>query len=366
MIEIDEEIIEAAAIGGGVLGGGGGGSIKEGIHIGKLALSIGEPKIASIEEISKDSTLITVSMVGAPTMKGYVKPIHSIKAIELLQNIGMKIDGFISSENGGTSSLNGWFQSAVFGIPVVDAPCDGRAHPTALMGSMGLHKIKNYISIQSAVGGNLRTGKYIEILIKGNLIEISKFIRQASISAGGLVAVARNPISLSYIKENAAIGAITQAIEIGKAMLKAKKDGAKEMIEAASRTLNGKIVSEGIVKEVKLETKGGFDIGSVLIKSNNGVFLLTFWNEYMTLEINKKRIGTFPDLITTLSLENGLPIPSAEIKKGMKVAILHAPKENLKLGSGIKDPEILKEVEKSLRKRLYFDCLRIVIKKSRM
>lgn len=44
--------------------------------------------------------------------------------------------------------VNGRFQSAVTGIPVVNSACDGRAHPTGVMGSMDLESDPEYHSIQ--------------------------------------------------------------------------------------------------------------------------------------------------------------------------------------------------------------------------
>lgn len=43
--------------------------------------------------------------------------------------------------------------SAMAGIPVVDAPCNGRAHPLALIGSLGLHRFPKHRTWTAAVGG---------------------------------------------------------------------------------------------------------------------------------------------------------------------------------------------------------------------
>ena len=98
-----------------------------------------------------------------------------------------KIDAFITNECGG-SIFNGWVPAAILGLSLVDAPCNGRAHPTGLMGSMGLHRIKDYISVQSAVGGNPEIGKHLEAVFKGALESTSSLVRQCAVCAGGLVA----------------------------------------------------------------------------------------------------------------------------------------------------------------------------------
>ena len=331
------------------MGGGGGGSREEGRLFGKMALNTGKPILADIEDLSENATLVTVSAVGAPAAKQkHTEPIDYVKAIEILINDGIEVDGIITNENGGFATLNGWFQSAVLNIPVVDAPCNGRAHPLGVMGSMGLHKKEGYISRQAAVGGNPRKGQYLEVYTKGSLDNTSRIIRQAAVTSGGLVAVARNPLNVGYVRENAAVGAITQAVELGKMMNTASHREA--VIDAILKYMNGKKIAEGTIEDVRLKTAGGFDTGSMIVKTKEGACELTFWNEYMTIERESKRIATFPDLIATLNFQTGLPLTTAEVKKGQKVVILYSLKENLKLGSGMNDPELFREVERITRK----------------
>lgn len=348
-MKINDKIVEFATLGGSLLGGGGGGSMKEGKQIGKMAVKIGNPAVIDIEDLPDDATIITVSAVGAPAAREqYIEPMDYVKAIEILKRNGVRIDGIITCENGGFATVNGWFQSAVLNIPVVDAPCDGRAHPMGIMGSMGLHKIEEYVSKQAAVGGE--KGRHLEIYTSGNLDRVSRIIRQAAVFSGGMVAVARNPAGVDYVRKSAAVGAITQAIELGRTMKEAtSSDG---MIEKALRCMGGEKIGEGIVKKVKVETTEGFDVGIASVKAMDETYELTFWNEYMCIEKSGQRMGTFPDLIATVNLETGLPLTTAEIKKGQKVAILRIPKENLKLGLGLKDSELFREVEKITGKEI--------------
>lgn len=352
MIEIDEEMVKNAVLGGALLGGGGGGSLKEGEKLGGLSLAVGTPTLIDLDELQDDATLVTVSAVGAPAAKEqYLKPMHYVKAIQLMEESGVKVDGLITCENGGLATLNGWFQSAVLGIPVVDAPCNGRAHPTGVMGSMGLHKSKGYVSKQAAVGGDRDKDRYLEIYVTANIIEASRIIRQASVIAGGLVGVARNPVTVKYARENAAVGGISQAIKLGKIMREAKEKGPEYVIDQATKYLRGRKIAEGRIEGIKIKTIGGFDIGNVILRDKNGVYELIFWNEYMCLEKDGKRIGTFPDLIATINLKTGLPLPTADMREGQNVVILHVPRKELKLGAGMKDPEIFKQIEEVIKKQ---------------
>lgn len=352
-LRINEKIAESAVLGGAFLGGGGGGDLSMGLSHAKLALSLGEITLVDIDSLPKDSYIVTASLVGAPAAKErYVLPSHMVRSFELLREVvELEIGGVISSENGGYSTINGWIVSALTGIPIVDAPADGRAHPTGVMGAMGLHKVKDYLSIQTAVGGNKDEGRYIEMLVKGNLEKASRMVREAAVQAGGLVAVARNPIKGEYVKENGAVGAITQAIELGALIGRYRENPYTLSEKIISYFGEGKMVDQVKVLEKSLKTEGGFDVGRVVAKGHKDSYEITFWNEFMTLEsLSGERIATFPDLIALLELKDSTPLTSAQIEEGMEALLLVIPKERLLLGSGVKDPEILKGIEKIIGK----------------
>ncbi len=348
---LTHDVVEAAVVGGSLLGGGGGGSMELGRKMASLALNLTPVELVDIEDLDEGSVLVNVAAVGAPSAKAaHAEPVYYIKALELLQNIAnIKISGIISNEMGGTATVNGWLQAGILGLPVVDAPCNGRAHPTGLMGAMGLHRIENYKSIQAAVGGSNQKGTLIETVAMGNMEKTASLIRSAAVHAGGLVAVARNPVSSEYARENAALGAVKQAIELGRRILSAKSKGAVAMAEEACRFLQGEIVHIGEIKEIFLECKGGFDVGKVEMGDD---LEITFWNEYMTLEKSGNRLATFPDLIMTIDAETGYPVTSAEVAKGQKVALMRVDKKHLKLGAGMRAPELFDACEEAVGKSI--------------
>jgi hypothetical protein len=349
MTRIDRDAVEAAVMGGCLLGGGGGGAMEEGRRIGRLAVETGIPRLAGPDELSPDAVVVTVSAVGAPAAaEQFCTPMHYVRAVRILSDGGLRIGGLITSENGGLASVNGWFQSAVLDVPVVDAPCNGRAHPMGTMGAIGLHRLPDYVSRQAAAGGNPDLGKYTEISVAAGIVEASRLVRQAAISAGGMVAVARNPVLSVYARENAAPGALTLAINLGRRMLEAAGKKPDASARAAAEFLGGDVVAEGEVETVGLETKGGFDVGKVTVAAGSRRYELPFWNEYMALDLAGERLATFPDLIATVDLETGNPLPTAAVRKGNNVAVLRVPREKLILGAGMRDPELLGEIEKVL------------------
>lgn len=344
VIPVDEHTVKCAVYGGAILGGGGGGWIEDGLQLGRLALEVGTPKLLSADELADDDLLVTVSLVGAPAASDkFVKPVDYIKALQLLMaKLDRPVGGLITNENGAATTVNGWFQSAITGIPVIDLPCNGRAHPTGAMGSLNLTEQADYRAHQAAVGGLNQL--YLETVISGNLEVAANVIRQAAVAAGGLVAVARNPVTVAYAREHGAVGAISQAIEAGEVLLSKTGEAA---IEAVVSHLGGKVVTTGTVTQRTLETTGGFDIGRVMI---DDVTELTIWNEYMTLEQADQRLATFPDLIMTLDAKTGMPVVSAAVEVGQQLAVIMVPKKKLRLSTTMYNPKLLKPIEQMMQK----------------
>ncbi|MDK2927456.1 MAG: uncharacterized protein PWR31_1146 [Bacillota bacterium] len=350
---VTKELVDAASLGGAVLGGGGGGSRETGRRLGYLAAELGRTWLVDATDLSDDTWVLMVSAVGAPAAKGrHAEPMYYVRAAQLIeQATGISTGGIITNEAGGLATVNGWLQAALMGLPVVDAPGNGRAHPASIMGAMGLERDKGYESVQAAIGGDREAGTYVELVVKGDLSRCSNMVRQAAVQAGGLVAVARNPVTIGYAKKNAAVGAVRQAIALGQAMLQAAARGPQDVLEAAAGTLGGTIFAAGRVTRVDLTTTGGFDVGKVTIEADDTV-TLDFWNEYMTLEKGEVRHGTFPDLIATMDARTGYPLTSAEIAAGQEVAVLHVPRERLLLGASMHNQALLATVEQAIGKEI--------------
>lgn len=354
-LDLNHEMLDYLVIGGSFYGGGGGGSMSAGREAGRLALELGGPHLVDLDDVPPDALLLTVSAVGAPAGTGaHALPGDYVRAVEFFQRqTGKAVSGFIANECGGLATVNGWVQSAATGLPVVDAPCNGRAHPTGAMGSMGLQRLEGYISEQVAVGGSRRDGSYFEIFIQGSVESTSGLVRRAASQAGGLVAVARNPVTASYARENAAPGAIRRCMEVGRAIVAGRRESGLAAVEAAARASGGRIACTGKVTRKRMETAGGYDVGGIVVEGNAAAELV-FCNEYLTMEEigSANRLATFPDLLATLDLSTGLPVTSAELCEGQDVAVVMVPRGNLILGAGMRDPDLYIEVERAAGKEI--------------
>ncbi|MFJ7467086.1 DUF917 domain-containing protein [Peribacillus frigoritolerans] len=335
-----------AVYGGCILGGGGGGWILDGLQKTESAFEVGSPALITVDELRDEDYVVCVSLVGAPSAKEqYVDSQQLVETVQRMQKeFPHPIKAIMTNENGASTTINGWLQAAGTGLPVLDAPCNGRAHPTGSMGSLNLSEVDGYQSLQSYSGG--KADKKVEGFVSGVLDKSSNAVRYMSVEAGGMVAVCRNPVTLGYVKNHAALGGITQAIELGEAFLSVPEG--PERIEAVASFLKGRVIHSGKVSTFNMNQTGGFDVGVVMIDDLE----LTFWNEYMTAEMNGERKGTFPDLIMTFDAKTGLPLVSAEIQEGQSIAVLSVPKENLKLSSTMFNEKLLKAVEPIIQKNI--------------
>lgn len=342
-MELDKRMLEPLVLGGGLLGAGGGGTWTEGLDLLRDAIRIGRPKLVPIDDLEPSGIIVTVSGVGAPAAtEDDVRISDHLRSLELfLEHAKEEVAGIVTSENGGFSTANGFVQSALLGIPVVDAPGNGRAHPTGVMGSMGLHRKSGYISKQASVGGTPGLRR-VEQYIQGDLASVDHVVRQAAVAAGGLIAVTRNPVPASYVREHGAPGALALALEIGDIICSRRDQGGRAVAEGVLDALGeGEILEVGAVSGFYLKTEGGYDVGRLRV----GQVQTTFWNEFMTAERSEKRLATFPDLIFALDAKSGLPVTTASLEDGLELVLASVPRSRLPLGAGVKDPNILKGIE---------------------
>lgn len=328
--EFDHDTVYAASLGGAVMAGGEGGSFAYGRLLGAAALSLGRLRLVDLEDFPDDALLICVSLVGAPSSKKrYLEPAHHVRALEkFIKYSGLKIDGIIANGYGAASSLNGWVQSVALGIPLVDALCNGRNSPASMYGSMGLHLVEDYESLQMGVGGDPAQGAYVELFVSGTLNKATTLIRKASVECGGGIAVARNPVSARYAKENATANGVTRCMELGKRMMRHAGD-IKSTLSSICSFLNGYVLTEGRVNKFNFSTMTALDCGLVSIVDQDNNYTINFINQYMSVDHNGALCADFPDLIILIDHDTCMPISSSDLREGQYVSVIIVPRDAL-------------------------------------
>ncbi|HMK85474.1 MAG TPA: DUF917 family protein [Steroidobacteraceae bacterium] len=348
--ELLPEDVEFAVKGGSIYGCGGGGFADHGRTLGNIATAVGRPQLVSVDELDPDALVATMAAIGAPggLTDWEMRGVDYLRAVELLQEASERpVVGLMIGQNGMSSTLNAWLPGAVLGLAVVDAVGDLRAHPTGDMGSLGLANSPEPM-IQTGAGGNRDRGAYLEVVLRGPTARVSPALRTAANEAGGFIASCRNPIPVRMVTERAVLGGITQALDVGRAIVRAEPKGGEAVIEAICETTAGAIIAAGTVVSTQLAyTKEAFDCGRIEVRTSNGRIVAHVLNEYMALERDGARIATYPDVITTLTPE-GVPVSAARLREGTPVRILHVPKERLALSASVLDPSVYPPVERAL------------------
>ncbi|MDI9370013.1 MAG: DUF917 family protein [Synergistaceae bacterium] len=357
-IQLTMDLLEEALLGASVLGGGNGAQIDEAMELGELALKVNPPVLLDIEDLPPDGMVVTCASVTCPhrSKAPFVSPRAHVRSLEILLENGLERPAALTpNESGGGGIVNGWLEASVLGLPVVDAPCNGRAHPTPEMGSMGLHLDSDYHGMQAFAGGDPEQGRYVEGILRGGIKMVCTSLRHVACAAGGILAVARNPVKAEYLEKHAAPGAIKLAISLGQAIKESRINGGAAVADAVLSILNGEVLYSGKVDAVDRFTAGGIDSGA----ASMGDLSLTFWREYMTVERGdeeeedeRERLATFPDLITVFDAATGMTIPGAEIAEDMDVIMIRVPKARLLLGAGMRCPDLFEQAEKVIGKEL--------------
>jgi DUF917 family protein len=355
MRQLTHQDARDAILGGGVFSCGGGGWRHHGERLAAIATSIGMPMLATVDELSEDSWVATVTAITASAAPRGIEPLHYLRALQLLmieaaERHGHRVGAVMTAQNGYSTSVNGWLQSAVLGIPVLDAAADIRAHPTGKLGSLGLSVRPGYESIQAVAGGNRERSSYVECVVRGAVSTCDDVLRDVSVRTGGVIASARNPVEPSWVRANAALGAVSTAIDLGARMRHARFSGAEAVVEMVCGFLGARELTRGAVwREPPRRTHDGFDHGALTV----GDVHIPYLNEYMAAhrgaDPDAERLATYPDTISVLRLDDGLPLAVEEADENIGVAVIAALAAALPRSTSACDVVALSEVEQLMK-----------------
>src|SRR3979411_2621321 len=218
--ELTRSDADDAIWGGSVLACGGGGWVSHGELMADMATRIGTPVLCTVDEIPDDALVATVTAIGAPGAADWeTQPRDYVNALQLLmERVSGPVVAVLTAQNGASTTLNGWIQSAMLGVKVLDAAGDVRAHPTGKLGGMGLTDRPGYRTIQAVSGGNRKLHGDRARVTERTIVPTPNMLRDVSVRVGGFIAAACNPVEAAWVKKHAAIGAITYALDLGRGM----------------------------------------------------------------------------------------------------------------------------------------------------
>lgn len=315
--------------GAAFMGAGGGGDP----YIGHLMLCEqledgGSLNILAPAELPDDSFVASVGCMGAPTVM--TEKLPSIAALELAlrtleEQTGRTADAIVPLEIGGINATVPLVLARRLGLPIVDADGMGRAFPEIQMVTFGIYGCP----ISPVVVTNER-GDVVVVLRTTDNKQGEDLARGVVTQMGGMAQISLYPMSGADAKRTCVPDTLTLALEIGRSIGTGAvgEDPFVSLFKTLERCRPAReyaILFDGKVVDVQRETKGGFNVGVVTLRSLDGAneaFEVQFQNENTVARKNGSTVAVVPDLIVVLDRETAEPITAERIRYGQRVKVL--------------------------------------------
>ena len=339
--EVTDADLDAIEIGAAILGTGGGGNP----YIGKLRCREELKKgrripVIPLAELPDDALVVSLGGIGAPVV-GVEKIeegeecLRALRAIE--KELGVKVDALISAEIGGANSMEPMLTAAQAGLPVVDGDGMGRAFPEMQMCTWSIYGHREAPGAMADEKGNI-----VVIRNTPNDVWLERIARSVVVAMGAAAGLATQPMRGDFVKRAAVPNTITQALNLGRAVLHAHQTNA-DPVQTVINQERGKLLMTAKITDLQRHLKGGFAVGHMALEGF-GDFLgdngrIDLQNEFLVFWRDQKVEVCTPDLIVVLDSDTGLPITTEMLRYGQRIAVLGLPAHPL-----MRSPEALKVV----------------------
>jgi DUF917 family protein len=319
--------LDAIELGANVLGTGGGGNpyttklyarelLKQGKRIGVI-----DPM-----HLPDDAVVMAVGGMGAPTVsiERIIRGDEFLEAVRAVErHTGRSADALVSKEIGGSNSMRPLLAAALGGLPVVDGDGMGRAFPELQMCTFFIYGLPVAPAALCDVRHNI---VLFEQVVDSFWLE--RLARAATIQMGCHAAYAMAPWSGAQIKRTAVLHTLTQARDIGRLILEARRQR-HDPIPGLVASLQGTILFHGKIIDVSRWITGGFARGQVLIEGldedRDRWLSIEFQNENLMARDGDNVVCTVPDLICILDRDTATPINTELLRYGFRVVVLGFP-----------------------------------------
>ena len=321
------------SIGAALLGTGGGGNPYIGmLRTRELFRKGASVRVLPLDALPDDAWVGTVGSIGAPVI-GVEKISEGAECFRAMRAVeeaaGTKMAALIAAEIGGANAMAPIITAAQAGLPVVDGDGMGRAFPEVQMSTFAIY------------ADGSREGLAAIADDKGNVVVIRKcvdarwlerFARTIVVDMGAGAGAAGAPMPMEFVRRAAIPGTVTQALEIGHAVLAARAKK-QNVIERVIDVIHGKLFFVGKIVDVARELKGGFVRGQAnllgLDRWTGSEARIAIQNENLVLWIDGAPVLMVPDLIMNLELDTGEPITTEMLRYGQRVAVIGMPVHEL-------------------------------------
>lgn len=325
--EVTDDDLDAIEIGAAILGTGGGGNP----YIGKLRCREELRKgrkipVIPLAELPDDALVVSLGGIGAPVV-GVEKIEQGEECLRALRGLekelGVKVDALISAEIGGANSMEPMLTAAQAGLPVVDGDGMGRAFPEMQMCTWSIYGHREAPSVMADEKGNI-----VVIRDTPNDVWLERIARHVVVAMGAAAGLATQPMRGDYVKRAAIPNTITQALALGRAVLRAHQTNA-DPIQTVIEQESGHLLMTAKIVDLERHLKGGFAVGHMDLEGF-GDFAgqsgrIDLQNEFLVFRRNGDMEVCVPDLIVVLDSDTGLPITTEMLRYGQRIAVLGLP-----------------------------------------
>ncbi|MFF1634258.1 DUF917 domain-containing protein [Leifsonia sp. NPDC058248] len=318
------DAVPQLARGAAVLGTGGGGDPYIGALLAQQALAAHGPvTVVALDEVPDDALVLTVAMMGAPTVMVEKLPsldevIAPVKA--LAAYLGRPVTHVACAEVGGVNSTIPVAAAAALGLPLVDADGMGRAFPELQMVLPTLYGVTASPLAFADEKGNIGVLQTVD----NNWTE--RIARVACVEMGCSIMIAGFPMSGSQAREALVPGSLRHSLAIGAGIADAR-DTKSDPVGRTVELLGGREFFAGKVVDVERGTTAGFARGRARIENALSTLTLSFQNEHLIAEADGQVLVTTPDLIIVLDHDSGEPITTEALRYGQRVRVIAAPSD---------------------------------------
>jgi DUF917 family protein len=312
------------ARGAAVLGTGGGGDPYIGALLATAALrEYGDVTVVTLDEVPADAVVLTVAMMGAPTVMVEKLPsldevISPVRALGTY--LGRPVTHIACAEIGGVNSTIPIAAAAALGLPLLDADGMGRAFPELQMVLPTLYGINASPLAFSDEKGN------VGVLQTVDNSWTERIARVACVEMGCSVMISGFPMTGDQARESLVSGSLAQCVEIGHGIT-AARDEKSDPVERIVGLLGGRELFAGKVVDVQRTTTSGFARGRARIEGTESSLTLSFQNEHLMAESDGHTLVTTPDLIMVVEHDSGEPITTEGLRYGQRVRVISAPSD---------------------------------------
>ncbi len=327
MKQIAAEDIKDLCTGAAFLATGGGGDPYVSQLLAERLLSRhGPAQLLPVAEVSADLNVVSIGMVGAPTVTLEQLPTEdeALQALNLYEeHTGRPVDAVIPFEVGGGNSTIPLFVAAQKGIPCIDGDGMGRALPEAQMMTFPIYGAKPTPAVIMDPWGNW------EVLDCADPKQFEIEIRARAVAMGGMISSAEHGMDGELVRRSAIPGTLSFATRLGR--LLRGHGGVIDAIQAELFALFAasdygviRHLYTGKVLDSQRKIIGGYDVGNAILQSFDGEqepMTLLIKNEYLVAKVGQRVLATVPDLICIVEQETSRPLNAERMRYGQRVAV---------------------------------------------